>query len=136
MPVKLTCVTCGDSFEVPPSRAVSARYCSYVCHPYRPPNEKTTIECQHCGDTFERPRFDSEYCRPECYQADRFGPPEALLTAVEEATTVHGVAEKLRMPYPDARRLLKRHNLLGEVLRHNDIIKQMQNEPADPREAD
>lgn len=70
MSVELTCDRCGDSFEVTPSRADSARFCSRECSNRRHVEEDPEpIECETCGEEFTVPPSESDsakYCSREC----------------------------------------------------------------------
>ena len=69
-----SCIACGEKFRVPPSRAISAKYCSTTCADLHRNDgkikDKIEIICRHCGIKFytypsheERRVFCSRDCK-------------------------------------------------------------------------
>jgi hypothetical protein len=65
VPIQKTCEACGKAFQVKPSKASIARFCSKDCL-YN--HRKIELVCKTCGKTFltNKARGDSKYCSPKC----------------------------------------------------------------------
>lgn len=76
MPVQITCERCGKTFSVKPTKAPTARFCSYACRINR-----VSLTCDWCGKPFEiyASRSDQRFCSPRCRQEGRFGTPAERL---------------------------------------------------------
>jgi 5-methylcytosine-specific restriction endonuclease McrA len=76
MPVELTCDRCGDKFEVSPSRADSARFCSRQCANRRHvEGDPEPIECESCGEEFTVSPSEADtakYCSVECSRTGEY----------------------------------------------------------------
>lgn len=76
MPVELECERCGEPFEVTPSRADSARFCSRECANRRHVDEDPEpIECATCGEVFTVPPSEADsakYCSVECTRTGEY----------------------------------------------------------------
>lgn len=75
----ITCEECGDEFDVTPSRADKATYCSESCmgsayegrEPFNERVESIETECAQCGESLKRkPWWYNQvkrcFCSPEC----------------------------------------------------------------------
>lgn len=67
------CMSCGKEFKVPPTRVISAKYCSKVCADLHRNDgkmkEKAEIICRQCGTKFyEYPSHKDQraFCSTEC----------------------------------------------------------------------
>ena len=66
--VALVCEVCGEEFQVKPSRANKARYCSRACFHTSIPKRSGEIVCQTCGTRFTaRLSQKRQYCSRECW---------------------------------------------------------------------
>jgi len=79
MPVELVCVTCGDSYEVIPSRADDSKFCTHEC--YAKSLKETgshfwnggdvETECENCGTEITKEKAEYEnhehhFCKKAC----------------------------------------------------------------------
>lgn len=68
--VEIICQGCGDNFDVIPSRADKAKYCSMDCMYDK--RGKRTVICKGCGDEFEVFPYredTAKFCSKECRKA-------------------------------------------------------------------
>lgn len=78
-----SCLTCGESFEVPPSS--KRKFCSLACRPKQPRGINrplVAVECANCGVSFEQKAWLVErrvaqgwalYCSTDCRDAAKRG---------------------------------------------------------------
>lgn len=72
----LICAECGAGFKVPPTRALSARYCSKECadkHRNDGRERQVTLACRHCGGEFQSVECHAGrriYCSRKCKETD------------------------------------------------------------------
>src|SRR5690242_5058535 len=80
MGVKLACKVCGKEFQVPPSRATKAAYCSAACFAKSAKQrtahmrKRVTLTCASCGKEFESVACHAhrrKYCSRKCKHQDR-----------------------------------------------------------------
>jgi len=68
MPVTKTCEVCEGTFDVTPSRADTARYCSWGCRTTGQ-NQQETLTCPQCRSEFDAPPSEAErrrFCSNDC----------------------------------------------------------------------
>ncbi len=90
-PQQVTCVGCGNVFDVPQSNAGGRKYCSSEC---RIENLKARIKCEHCGKerrvTPTQLKEGARFCSWECARAVLNKPrPEVLCLQCGQFFAVH-----------------------------------------------
>jgi hypothetical protein len=136
MPIKKTCVVCGESFFVPPSRDLTAKTCSNECAVSvraKSRSRGAVFNCANCGK--ETPSIPSQvkrrrFCSVECMFADKqykeeqsertFGENNPMWRGGETGTSDGYIYKKASgHPFSNNGYVLK-HRLVAEEMLRNE----------------
>lgn len=129
MPVEVVCEVCGKNFNVPPSRAKTAKTCSTACAGARQAKayaaERVNLMCAWCGTEFSAPKSHAhrrKHCSKECADAAITGAKAPRVADGAEWAHTDGYVLEVARTHPFA---------VGDsVLQHRLVVEQWMREEA------
>lgn len=129
MPVTIVCEVCGNSFNVPPVRAKTAKTCSTACAGARQAkayaNERSKLKCAWCGKGFTAPKGHAhrrKHCSKTCADAAITGVKAPRVADGTERSHTDGYVLEVAREHPYA---------VGDsVLQHRLVVEQWMREAA------
>lgn len=129
MPVEVVCEVCGKNFNVPPTRAKTAKTCSTACAGARQAKayaaERIKLMCAWCGKEFSAPKSHAhrrKHCSKECADAAITGAKAPRVADGAEWAHTDGYVLEVARTHPFA---------VGDsVLQHRLVVEQWMREEA------